>query len=292
MIYLITDTHLGHKNMIQSCNRPENFTNQILKNCQKMIGKDDLLIHLGDVAWYQEVMQRFLKLPGRKILIRGNHDKKSTAHYMQAGFMLVVDEMTMTLNGMKVLFSRAPVFGHSADINIHGHQHDLHYEDQFHRYWPLSLEHMGYKPVALDDEVLSTLRCWVDRKRNPNIHELMALRQNYLGKASARDYMGNIRASMLKPLQIYLNDGSEITLRQDDVMSFHYHKGCIFLAIPQKLYHEKLSRHTLEAIQVPEKEPQADLLYLIQKTLTYTMMPEEICMTQRIQLLWLKTSSA
>ncbi|MFV0636980.1 metallophosphoesterase [Mitsuokella sp. WILCCON 0060] len=292
MIYLITDTHLGHKNMIQSCNRPENFTNQILKNCQKMIGKDDLLIHLGDVAWYQEVMQRFLKLPGRKILIRGNHDKKSTAHYMQAGFMLVVDEMTMTLNGMKVLFSHAPVYGHSADINIHGHQHDLHYEDQFYRYWPLSLEHMGYKPIALDDEVLSTLRCWVDRKRNPNIHELMALRQDYLGKASARDYMGNIRASMLKPLQIYLSDGTEIVLRQDDIVSFHRHEGCIFLAIPQNLYHEKLSRYPLEAIQVPEKEPQADLLYLIQKTLTYTMMPEEICMPQRIQLLWLKTSSA
>lgn len=292
MIYLITDTHLGHKNMIQSCNRPENFTNQILKNCQKMIGKNDLLIHLGDVAWYEEAMQRFLKLPGRKILVRGNHDKKSTTHYMQAGFTLVVDEMTMTLNGMKVLFSHAPVYGHSADINIHGHQHDLHYEDQFHRYWPLSLEHMGYKPIALDDEVLSTLRCWVDRQRNPNIHELMALRQDSLGMVAARDYIGNISATMPKPLQIYLNDGTEITLKQDDIVSFHRQEGCIFLAIPQKLYHEKLSRHALEAIQVPEKEPQADLLYLIQKTLTYTMMPEEICMPQRIQLLWLKTSSA
>ncbi len=292
MIYLITDTHLGHKHMIQSCSRPENFTNQILKNCQKMIGRDDLLIHLGDVAWYEEVMQRFMKLPGRKILIRGNHDKKSTSHYMQAGFTLVVDEMTMTLNGMKVLFSHAPVYGHSADINIHGHQHDLHYEDQFHRYWPLSLEHMGYKPIALDDEVLSTLRCWVDRKQNPNIHELMALRQNYLGVASARDYIGNVRASMSKLLQIYLNDGSEITLRQDDVVSFHRHEGCIFLALPQKLYHEKISIHALEAIQVSENESQADMIHFIKKTITCTMMPEESCMPQPIQFLWLKTNSS
>ena len=292
MIYLITDTHLGHKNMIQSCGRPENFTNQILKNCQKMISKDDLLIHLGDVAWYEEVMQRFVKMPGRKILIRGNHDKKSTMHYMQAGFTLVVDEMTMTLNGMKVLFSHAPVYGHSADINIHGHQHDLHYEDQFHRYWPLSLEHMGYKPIALDDVVLSTLRCWVDRKRNPNVHELMALRQNYLGVASARDYLGNVSASIPTQLQIYLSNGTEVTLSQDDIVSFHYHEGCIFLAIPQRLYHEKISRNDLEAIQLAGNDSKIDILHLIKSTISYAVMSEEIDMSQSIQLLWLKIDSA
>ncbi len=120
MIYLITDTHLGHKNMLKSCNRPEHFTNLILTNCRKMVKRDDLLIHLGDVAWNESDLQRFLALPGRKILVRGNHDKKSTSYYMNAGFELVVDSMIITLHGIKVLFSHSPQYAHSADINIHG----------------------------------------------------------------------------------------------------------------------------------------------------------------------------
>lgn len=41
MIYLITDTHLGHQNMLKSCGRPEVFTNLILDNCRKMVKRDD-----------------------------------------------------------------------------------------------------------------------------------------------------------------------------------------------------------------------------------------------------------
>lgn len=96
MIYLITDTHLGHRNMIKNCGRPERFTDIIFDNCRKIVKRDDLLIHLGDIAWNEANLQRFLKLPGRKILVRGSHDKKSTPYYLDAGFTLVVDQMAMT----------------------------------------------------------------------------------------------------------------------------------------------------------------------------------------------------
>ena len=46
--------------MIKNCGRPERFTDIIFDNC-------------------------------RKILVRGNHDKKSTPYYLDAGFTLVVD---------------------------------------------------------------------------------------------------------------------------------------------------------------------------------------------------------
>lgn len=161
MIYLITDTHLGHRNMIKNCGRPERFTDIIFDNCRKIVKRDDLLIHFGDVAWNEANLQRFLKLPGRKILVRGNHDKKSTPYYLDAGFTLVVDQMVMTLQGVHILFSHAPQYAHTADINIHGHQHDLHCEDVFHRYWPLALEHMGYQPLPLDDHTVGVLQSWV-----------------------------------------------------------------------------------------------------------------------------------
>jgi calcineurin-like phosphoesterase family protein len=82
MIYLITDTHLGHRKMPMLCGRPEGFTDLVIQNCRKMIREDDLLIHLGDVAWEEVQLQRFLQLPGRKILVRGNHDAKSTSYYL------------------------------------------------------------------------------------------------------------------------------------------------------------------------------------------------------------------
>ena len=50
MLYLITDTHLGHQNMLKSCGRPARFTNLILDSCRKMVRSNDMLIHLGDVA--------------------------------------------------------------------------------------------------------------------------------------------------------------------------------------------------------------------------------------------------
>ena len=32
MLYLITDTHLGHENMKRLCGRPDDFTEQIFAN--------------------------------------------------------------------------------------------------------------------------------------------------------------------------------------------------------------------------------------------------------------------
>lgn len=251
MIYLITDTHLGHQNMLKSCGRPEGFTNLILDNCRKRIKRDDLLVHLGDVAWNETELMRFMKLPGRKVLVRGNHDKKSTPYYMETGFELVVDSMTMTLQGIQILFSHAPQYGNTADINIHGHQHDLHYEDIFHRYWPLSLEHLGYKPLPLDDKTVGVLQSWVKRGCNPSKKELYALHQGYLGTATTRDYIGNSKAAMPKPLCFWAVDSTEHLVGNDDVACFHYHTGCIFLAMQRDIFEQRLGEQMYAAVQLP-----------------------------------------
>lgn len=209
------------------------------------------MIHLGDVAWNEAELMRFMKLPGRKILVRGNHDKKSTPYYMEAGFELVVDSMTMTLQGIRILFSHAPQYGNTADINIHGHQHDLHYEDIFHRYWPLALEHMGYKPLPLDDKTVGVLQSWVKRGRNPSKKELYALHQGYLGTATTRDYIGNTKAAMPKPLCFWAADGTEYMVSNDDVVCFHYHMGCIFLAMQRDIFEQQLGEQTYTAVQLP-----------------------------------------
>jgi len=77
-IYIISDTHFNHKNMIEYCGRPENFEDLIWENLKK-IPSDAQLFHLGDICLGKdiEVHQRLSTYPFNKTLISGNHDKKS-----------------------------------------------------------------------------------------------------------------------------------------------------------------------------------------------------------------------
>ena len=206
MLWLITDTHIGHRNIIKYCDRPNNCDRMILENWKKLVKSTDTVIHLGDVAWSDEHLQKVLKLPGKKILVKGNHDNKSTFYYMDAGFTLVVSSMLMSLNGMNVLFSHQPIFDHTADINIHGHQHDLHREDMTKLYLPLAIETMGYRPIPVDEEFLSTIRSWRDRSYIPKLEEIIALKQNYIGKPRLCDLVGQIEARW-----------QEATISEDDI---------------------------------------------------------------------------
>ena len=179
MLWVITDTHFDHHAMISSCGRPENFTALICNHWRQMVKPKDTIIHLGDCAWRPEGMKRLLSLPGKKILVRGNHDDKSLEKYMDMGWDFACDSLVMKLGGITILFSHKPRWGHRADINIHGHFHDLHREDFSRLYLPLSLEAMGYMPIALDEEFLGPLAGWVGKRKIPKLKEIYELKQNH-----------------------------------------------------------------------------------------------------------------
>lgn len=190
MYYLITDTHIGHKNIVRLANRPENFDELVFNSWRARVKPEDTVIHLGDVAWGEESLKRFADLPGHRILVKGNHDAMPDAAYMEAGFVPVCAELLITFDGMRVLFTHRPKFGHTADINIHGHVHDLHREDFSRLYLPMALERMGYRPVAVNHDFLGRLHSWVNRKHIPTLEEIMALRQDHLGEPTESDRHG------------------------------------------------------------------------------------------------------
>lgn len=187
MIYLITDTHLGHENIKKYCDRPDDFEKILESNLKKTVTPDDLLIHLGDVAFKRELIQKFCKLPGRKILIKGNHDKCTDSFYMSAGFTVVAEEITLNIEGYRLLFSHRPKFGHEADINIHGHFHSLYVPDEMRLYLPLSLEHMGYAPIALNDSFMAKLKPFIIMKKQPTTKEIIELFEGAIGEPKERD---------------------------------------------------------------------------------------------------------
>jgi calcineurin-like phosphoesterase family protein len=124
-VWLISDTHANHDKIKTYCDRPDNFTDLIVKNCQRIVQPDDILIHLGDVAiGPPEGAVKFVRsLPGVKWLIRGNHDSESPTWWVKAGFSAACDGMLFR----KVWLSHhpAPVLPEGAVLNVHGHLHNV-----------------------------------------------------------------------------------------------------------------------------------------------------------------------
>lgn len=200
MLYIITDTHLGHENMKHLCNRPDDFTEQIFSNLS-ILEHNDTLIHLGDVAWGDVMLRRFLDLPFKKILVRGNHDQKSTFSYMNDGFDFVCNTFTAKMEGLDILFSHHPQYFHHHDINIHGHMHNLSREDFSCTHLPLSLENMNYKPIKLDKSFINAIRGW--KKNSQSLKDIMTLHQNALAPRDV-DLYGPCRNKEIHERRIHL----------------------------------------------------------------------------------------
>ena len=80
-MYLTSDTHFGHKNIIKYCERPfkdvDHMNAEIVKRFKEVLTDDDVLLHLGDVVMGDRAVNLALlkQVPGKKILFPGNHDE-------------------------------------------------------------------------------------------------------------------------------------------------------------------------------------------------------------------------
>ena len=123
--WIITDTHFGHPALIEYLGRPEGYEEKILKNLS-VVRKDDVLIHLGDIAFnsYSYWIERLRgSVKGKMILVRGNHDKHSLTSFYKDGWDFVCNSFNLDIYGKNILFSHVPKSG-DFDINIHGHFHN------------------------------------------------------------------------------------------------------------------------------------------------------------------------
>lgn len=96
-IFITSDTHFGHNNIIKFCKEPFTSIEQrdqvLIQNWNKKVGVNDLIYHLGDVTWYNKnkYKQIHQRLNGVKVLIIGNHDRSeiidvfqdNAEHYLQ-----------------------------------------------------------------------------------------------------------------------------------------------------------------------------------------------------------------
>lgn len=103
-IFVTSDNHFLHTNIIKYCKRPEDHNKIMIQNWNSIISENDYVIVAGDfsagVNSYPDGMNTLKKisknLKGQKYLIRGNHDHFDDDFYTkELGFLKVMDYMIL-----------------------------------------------------------------------------------------------------------------------------------------------------------------------------------------------------
>ena len=124
-VYFLGDPHLGHKNIgnfRKFVTDSQHNTNLITADWKKYVNKRGIVYIFGDAAFTLEALDHISWLPGRKILIKGNHDDTvSTAAQLN-----VFEEIHGMLKYKGMWLTHAPM--HPDELrgkaNVHGHVHN------------------------------------------------------------------------------------------------------------------------------------------------------------------------
>jgi len=179
-LYVMSDLHLGHANIIKYCSRPfphdaaEEMDEMLIRNWNYIVRSGDRVFHLGDLCYgplAKSPIEYLQRLNGSITMIEGNHDSDTPVACRQE---------SLVWNNIPFILVHDP--SHAPDIPgswvIHGHHHNNNLKEfpfiNFEkRRINVSAEVIRYKPVSLD--YLSNLI--KDYQVKPNIKSIL-LRQD------------------------------------------------------------------------------------------------------------------
>ena len=147
--FIVSDWHLNHMNIATYCDRPKNFTDMIIKRHNERVTYADTVIMCGDVgigppAKFQAQIRA---MNGKKILIRGNHDrKKSNSWWMDNGFDFSCDGLIFA--NCWVTHEPAASRAGGCELNVHGHLHNI-----WHGFHPYHGDMMNAEWMRLKKEL-------------------------------------------------------------------------------------------------------------------------------------------
>lgn len=134
-LFFTSDTHFGHKNIIEYSKRPfkdvEEMDEMLIKKWNDKVKPQDQIWHLGDFTFHpaSKVENILRRLNGHKHYIWGNHDQtfeKNT--YLLNYFDSVQNYKELRFNGHKLILFHYPIFSwngaHKGSWHIHGHCHN------------------------------------------------------------------------------------------------------------------------------------------------------------------------
>lgn len=153
--FFTSDTHFSHANIIKYCTRPfadvKEMNIALVDNWNAQVGPDDLVYHLGDVAWGSIDLNC---LNGKKILIIGNHDKPSQLgpYFDEMHYYLELKKLLP--KGRSVVLCHYPIESwngkfHKA-IHLHGHCHGTMNNTGLRRF-DVGVDCFNYSPIPFDN---------------------------------------------------------------------------------------------------------------------------------------------
>jgi len=104
IIWVTADLHLGHEEVLGFTKRPwkniDRHDNAVIKNAHRLVRPQDVYIIIGDLTLTgssnaNRIRRYISRLPGRKILVLGNHDHMKAKWYVKAGFELATTALVL-----------------------------------------------------------------------------------------------------------------------------------------------------------------------------------------------------
>ncbi len=155
--WIWSDLHLHHRNIIRYCRRPfetvEAMNEALLTAWTETVGEADTIICGGDIALAGALrgkrIARVRAMPGRKLLVRGNHDFDRKGRPADTGCNKTWMSLVVT-GDPPLLVTHMPMTEvPDGTVNVHGHVHN---NEPLREgpYVNVCVEHTGYRALPLD----------------------------------------------------------------------------------------------------------------------------------------------
>lgn len=159
-LWATSDTHYSHANIIKYCSRPFGAVWEMNKALAERwcarVAPDDVVIHLGDVTLMRKPHQDsgtlglLRGLPGRVLLVAGNHDSKPMLdEYRGWGWRVA---HSVPVGDVLLVHVPPPQMPAGVTLVLHGHTHSQRHRGDFNRpgYIDLGVDAQpDYAPVDL-----------------------------------------------------------------------------------------------------------------------------------------------
>lgn len=176
--FYIADPHFGHERIIEICNRPftdvEDMNKQLIEKWNSKVTNEDTVYILGDFCFKmskQDAIKILKQLNGKKILVRGNHDKYAGQRDFDECFEKVCDYLQVAEDKLQIILSHYPIIDYAGMYYgakmIYGHIHDKYVRHK--NMYCVSVECVNYEPVTLKeiediykDKYVHDNICWAE----------------------------------------------------------------------------------------------------------------------------------
>lgn len=160
-VWFTADTHFGHANIIEYCNRPfetvEEMDKALIATWNDCVGENDTVYHLGDFAFGQAVVLEILEqLNGRIFLVEGNHDRR----YSYKKWVKECPNLIGVSTGMyRLVYGNKRIYlnhfsmrtwpaSHYGTWHLYGHSHGM--LEPYGLSMDVGIDACDYKPVSYD----------------------------------------------------------------------------------------------------------------------------------------------